>query len=65
MRPIQWVITALVVAVVLFVIAGVTPIGRGPFQSLFAIGEVNPIDFTKMASIRGPAQWLVCPGYEM
>lgn len=65
MRPISWAITAVVVAFVLFVIAGVTPIGRGPFQSMFAVGEVAPIDFTKMASIRGPAQWLACPGYEM
>ncbi len=65
MRAVSWAITAAVLAFVVFVIVGVTPLGREPFSALFKVGEVGKIDFTQMSSIRGPAAWLVCPGYEM
>ncbi len=65
MRVLSWLIGLVVVGAVVFVILGVTPLGRGPFQAMFAVGPIEKIDFTKMASLRGPAQWLACPGYDM
>ncbi|MBM3506730.1 MAG: DUF1499 domain-containing protein [Alphaproteobacteria bacterium] len=54
-----------IAALVVIVVMGVTPLGAKPFSALFEIGAVEKIDFSKASSIRGPAQWLVCPGYDM
>lgn len=56
---------AAILGLVVFVILGVTPLGRAPFQALFEVGEVAKVDFTDAESMRRPARWLGCPGFEM
>jgi hypothetical protein len=65
MRILSWLIGIAVLAAVVFVIVGVTPIGKGPMTAMFETGPIEKLDFSKTASIRGPAQWLVCPGFDL
>lgn len=65
MRVFAWLLGIAALALVVFVVMGVTPLGRAPFSALFKTGDVTKLNFHEIASIRGPAAWLVCPGYAM
>lgn len=65
MRIFGWVLAALALAVVAILVLGTTPLGRGPMQSMFAVGDVEKIDFRQVGSMREPARWLACPGFDM
>lgn len=65
MRIFGWLLGVVALGLTIFFVLGVTPLGRGPFQSMFPVGEVQKVDFAQAGSVRGPAQWLVCPGFDL
>lgn len=65
MRIFGWLLGATALGLMIFLMLGITPLGRGPFQSLFPVGDVQRIDFAQLGSVRAGAQWLVCPGFDL
>jgi uncharacterized protein (DUF1499 family) len=53
-------IIVLIVAVVAAVLL-LTPLGERPLTALFAVGDVEPVDFTALEPSQNPNWFLVCP----